>query len=311
MTDTTRTARPLPLLDEDTPTRLQLQKLRNTLRLNAVTSLTGGAFAVAAGAPLARWIGTGHPARVRFVGAGLVLFAVAVLALAGARTSRLLRGTPVVIGADTTWVIASAMTGVAGWYATAGMVIVALVGAQVAALAVRQTTTWHRARTLVQGRAPRLEESPPVEVVHIERRMEADTGTAWAVITDHDLYGRLALNLSGVHATTGDGDQLRRTCTSRGGEAWQEACTLWDDHHRYEIAVDTSNYPYPLAVMRGGWSVTADDETHVRVGMDFRFQPRPGPYGRIFAAAMHAAFPLVLRRILTGWQREMQRRDRP
>ncbi len=95
-------------------------------------------------------------------------------------------------------------------------------------------------------------------------------------------------------------------CTSRDGKTWNESCTLWDDQHRYEITVDTSNYPYPIQVMRGSWSVNPSDNGSI-VGMDFRFQPRPGIAGSVSAVLMNAAFPFVLRRILKGWERELYR----
>jgi hypothetical protein len=34
----------------------------------------------------------------------------------------------------------------------------------------------------------------------------------------------------------------------------------------------------------------------------------PGIKGRVFAALMQAGFPFVLRRILRGWEREIERR---
>jgi hypothetical protein len=89
------------------------------------------------------------------------------------------------------------------------------------------------------------------------------------------------------------------------GEQWSEKCTLWEPAHRYEVAVDTTNYPYPLAEMRGAWFVEDASPGRVRVGMDFRFRPRKGVWGRSFAAAMHAAFPPVLNQIMRGWRREI------
>ena len=87
---------------------------------------------------------------------------------------------------------------------------------------------------------------------------------------------------------------------NRGGDEWSETCTVWDDGHQYDIAVDTSDYPYPLAEMRGSWSTGATSPAVV--SMDFRYRPRPGIRGRLFAAAMQAAFPMVLGRIIRGWR---------
>jgi hypothetical protein len=298
-----------PVVDAQTPIRVAAQRLRNTLRLNALTSASSGLVAAIAGGPVDRLLGTDSPGLVRLIGIGLVGFALGVLAIAGARLSRVLRWSAAVIAADVVWVIASVATIAAGWYSTSGTIAVAAVATMVATFAIRQITT--RRRTLRTGYAGSVDvdESPPVEVVHSDRVVPGDLGVAWSVITDHNLYGRLAPNLSAVRATTNNGASLARTCTNRGGDQWHETCTLWEERHRYEIAVDTSNYPYPLAVMRGSWSVAPQLDGVVRLDMDFRFQPRPGARGRLFAAAMHAAFPVVLRRILRGWEREIARRS--
>lgn len=295
-----------PVVDGHTPVRLAAQRLRNTLRLNSVTSGLGGAFALAAPTVLDGWLDTGRAGWVRAVGAGLVLFAGTVFVVAGARMSRLLRWTPFIVAGDLAWVIASAATIAAGWYATAGDWVIGGVAAMVAVFAVRQAITWQRTRAAAgAGGCP--DEFPPIEVFHSERAVSASPARAWEVITDQDLYGRLAPNLSRVHATTGNGPGLQRSCTNRAGDTWHETCTLWDDHHRFDVAVDTTNYPYPLDEMRGSWSVTPIPTEPGRsvLGMDFRYRPRPGWWGRVFAAAMQAAFPVVLRRILSGWQRHL------
>ena len=146
-----------------------------------------------------------------------------------------------------------------------------------------------------------LDEVPPTEVCHVEAAIDTTPAIAWSVITDHELYGRLAPNLSRVSPTAADGPGLTRTCANRGGDEWSETCTVWDEGHQYDIAVDTSNYPYPLVEMRGSWSTGAT--VPVVVSMDFRYRPRPGIRGRLFAAAMQAAFPMVLGRIIRGWRR--------
>ncbi|MGD9702877.1 MAG: SRPBCC family protein [Ilumatobacteraceae bacterium] len=292
-----------PVVDGHTPTRLAAQRLRNTLRLNAATSLAGGALAAVAPSRVDGWLDTGHAGSVRVVGLGLAVFVVGVVITAGARMSRLLRWVPVVVVGDAVWVLASVVTIFAGWYAVAGDLIVGAVAVMVAAFAFAQCAGWLRTRSSIVDLVA-VDEAPPVEVVHVERQVSVDPGRAWAIVTDHDLYGRLAPNLSRVHATTGNGPGLERTCTNRKGHAWTESCTLWDDGHRFDIAVDTSNYPYPLDVMSGSWSVTAHphDPNRCTVGMDFRYQPTRSIAGRLFAGLMQAAFPFVLRRIVAGWR---------
>ena len=51
------------------------------------------------------------------------------------------------------------------------------------------------------------------------------------------------------------GEPLRRRCTNTTGQDWQETCTVWDEGRRFAVDVDTSDYPYPLRLMRGLWQV--------------------------------------------------------
>lgn len=301
MTSTTQIG---PVVDAATPIRLAAQRLRNTLRLNAATSLAGGLVLVVAPGPLNRLLGTGSPGWVRIVGAGLVLFALDVGALAGARIRRLTTMTPLVSTGDGAWTLASAATIAAGWYSTPGSVIAGAVAVMVGTFGVRQLVLVHRLRLASIGAAdPVLDETPPTEVCHIEATIDATPAGSWSVLTDHDLYGRLAPNLSAVSATGPNGPGLTRTCANRQGEEWHETCTVWDEGRQYDVAVDTSDYPYPLAEMRGSWWTSAT--TPATVGMDFRYRPQPGCRGRVFAAAMQAGFPVVLRRIIRGWRREV------
>ncbi len=294
------------VVDKSTPARAAAQRLRDTLRLNATTSMLGGLTAAVAAGPLDRVLGTGQVTAVRLVGAGLFVFAVDVLAVAGARISRLRRWAPVIVVGDALWVAGSIAAIVAGWFSATGAVVVSLVAVMVGAFAVRQWTSWRRfARVDVRA----VDEAPPVEVVHVERRIDVAPDVVWTVVTDHDLYGRLAPNLSAVRvdghggAISPDGTGLHRTCTNRRGASWREACTLWEPRRRFEVAVDTSDYPYPLTEMRGSWWVVPRDDGGSIAGMDFRFRPSAGVRGRVFAVVMQAAFPVVLRRILRGWER--------
>ena len=84
---------------------------------------------------------------------------------------------------------------------------------------------------------------------------------------------------------------------------------MWNEGRQYDIAVETSDYPYPLAEMRGSWRTGAS--TPAIVGMDFRYRPHHGIRGRLFAAAMQAAFPMVLGHIIRGWRRAASSRAYP
>ncbi len=127
-----------PVVDDQTPVRAAAQRLRNVLRLNATTSLLGGLVCVMAGGWVSTVLGTGHGGIVRVLGLGLIVFATDVAMIAGARTSRLLRWAPMVSVADGVWVVASGLTLAAGWYSTAGMIVVGIVAAMVASFGIAQ-----------------------------------------------------------------------------------------------------------------------------------------------------------------------------
>jgi hypothetical protein len=284
-----------------TPARLAAQRLRNTLRANAATSLAAGMLAAVAPNILDQVLGTSHPGWVRLVGIGLIVFAADVTIVAGAPTVRLARWTKGIVAADVMWVGATIATIRAGWFDFRGAVLLGLAGAVVGSFAAVQ---WRRLRSLRAEAPGGIDDSPPVEISTASTVIEAPVAQVWTVITDHELYGRLAPNLSAVQATAADGAGLTRTCTNRRGHAWHEGCTLWDGGRRFGVEVDTSDYPCPLASMRGAWSVEPDhDQTGTKVVMQFAFQPEATVHGRLFVIAMHALFPLALRRILRGWRR--------
>jgi hypothetical protein len=292
------------VVDHATPVRAAAQALRDTLRLNAATSLAGGIVAAAAAGPLDRLLETGQVAAVRVVGVGLIGFATALVAVSGASIRRLVAVAPWVSAADLAWVAASAATIIIGWFATAGDVVLAGVAAVVAGFGLAQLIhvrrTRHEMRT---APAAVLDEAPPTEIAHASGAVDVDHAVAWRTITDHELFGRLAPNLSGVRVTAPNGPGLTRTCANRAGDEWQETCTRWDDGAVFEVEVDTSDYPYPLDEMRGSWWAAPGPPT--RIGMDYRYRPARGIRGRLFATAVRAVFPIVLRRIRSGWRSAM------
>ncbi len=289
------------VVDAHTQVRSAAQRLRNTLRLNAATSLLGGVAAATVGGPVNTLLGASSTNWVRVVGFGLVLFAIDVAIVAGSNIQKLQTYTPSISAADAVWVGASVTTIALGWFSTRGGVVVGVVAAMVAAFGARQFVLARRLALAAHGIDQTiLTESPPSEIFHCEVPIAEDAASAWSIVTDHALYGRLAPNLGSVVATTPNGPDLARTCSNRSGEQWLESCTLWHDGKQYDIEVDTTNYPYPLAEMRGSWWVRETNPT--TVGMDFRYRPNASIGGRLFAIAMQVGFPLVLRRIMRGWQ---------
>ena len=296
------------VVDAHTPIRSAAQRLRNTLRLNAATSLFGGLAAAVLSGPLNAILGASSTALVRIVGVCLVVFALDVVVVAGSSIRNLKRYTLLISAADLAWVAASIATIALGWLSTTGAVVIGFVAVMVATFGIRQIFL---VRRLVQGSHTAdmvvMNESPPTETFHFQAPIACNPVLGWSIITDHELYGRLAPNLGVVAATAPNGPGLTRSCSNRGGDAWDETCTLWHDGEQFEIEVDTTNYPYPLNEMRGSWWVRQTPST--TLGMDFRYRPTASIRGRLFAIAMQAAFPFVLRRIIRGWQAEAIKRS--
>jgi hypothetical protein len=277
--------------------------------VNAATSLLGGSVAVVAPGFVVRILGTGNGALVRAVGVALIGFSIAVVTIAGARLTRLVRATPLIVAGDVGWVIASIIVITLSGLTRTGVALALALAAAVGTFAVLQYQRKRRLGGREDAGEQVPEESPPVEVIHVERRVSAPADVAWLVVTDHDLYGRLAPNLASVHADRGEGMALQRTCTNRSGRSWSETTTRWEEGVRFEVAVRTDGYPYPLQEMRGSWWVEPDADGSCIVGMDFRYQPCRGIRGRAFAALMQILFPLARRRIMRGWEREILRRS--
>lgn len=114
------------------------QALRTVLRVNASTSLLGGAAAAIAPRTIDGLLDTGQPGWIRVTGIGLTLFAVWVVTISNAPTARLRRGARDVSFGDAAWVIGTVATIAAGWYSMRGAVMVGLVGAMVAVFGARQ-----------------------------------------------------------------------------------------------------------------------------------------------------------------------------
>lgn len=141
-------------------------------------------------------------------------------------------------------------------------------------------------------------------------RFPGSADDVWNVVSDHDLYGRLAPNLSRVAATSSDGPSLTRRCWDRSGKHWDEVCTDWEAGRGFAVEVDTSasDYPYPLSEMRGEWRLEDSDATETTVRIRFAYRAERSPRGAAFAAMMRVAMGPSVRRITRGWRRELERR---
>jgi hypothetical protein len=236
---------------------------------------------------------TGLPAAV---GAGVVAFGVVLARIAVEPAGRLRRLAAWVVAADLVWVAASTMLLTGSDRPTAGMVTIAVVAAVVAALAGWQ----------IAGIAAARADDPlaNVEIVEASAVVAAPPPQLWPLITDNDLYGRLAPNLSTVEVISEPGAPLRRRCTNNGGASWEETCTLWDEGRRYAVEVDTAHYPYPLAVMRGLWQVDPHPDGSL-VTMRFAYQATRSIRGGLFAIVYRPLSAPALAQIFRGWRNRL------
>ena len=122
-----------------------ITKLRVVLTANATTSGLAGLTALVAGERVDEWLDTAHSGWVRVIGAGLVAFAVAVIALSRSDVHSLRRWVPAVSLADGGWVAASVATIVAGWYSSGGAALMGVIAVIVGTFAVAQMRLDERA----------------------------------------------------------------------------------------------------------------------------------------------------------------------
>ncbi len=115
-----------------------ITKLRFVLTANATTSGLAGLTALVAGERVDEWLDTAHPGWVRVIGAGLVAFALAVIALSRSNEQSLRRWVPAVSLADGGWVAASIATIIAGWYSSSGAAIIGAIATIVGTFALTQ-----------------------------------------------------------------------------------------------------------------------------------------------------------------------------
>lgn len=115
-----------------------ITKLRLVLTANATTSGPAGLTALVAGERVDEWLDIAQSGWVRVIGASLVAFALAVIALSRSDEQDLRRWVPAVSLADTGWVAASIATIIAGWYSSRGVAIIGVIAVFVGTFAITQ-----------------------------------------------------------------------------------------------------------------------------------------------------------------------------
>ncbi len=121
-------------------------KLRRVLRLNAANCVVSGTALTVAAGPIDNLLDTGHPGWVRLVGIGLLPFAAICWWAAAGPLQRLRSVTPLIIAGDVTWVVASVVTVLLGWYSGGGIVAVLAMAVVVDVFAVLQFVGWRKLR---------------------------------------------------------------------------------------------------------------------------------------------------------------------
>jgi hypothetical protein len=234
------------------------QRLRAAVRANAAFSGVSGLATMIAAPFVAQSWGLGPAWLFVAIGAGVLGFAVLVSRVSVQPRSALRRQAILVTVADIAWVAASGAVLAFGAPTQSGAVAVTVVAAIVALAALAQISGLVRSRT--------DDALADLEVVEATRTMAGAPEEIWPLLVDHDLYGRLAPNLSSVEVI--------------------------------------SDYPYPLRVMRGLWQVDPHPRGAL-VTMRFAYQADPTVYGGLFGLVFGSVSPVVLRRIFTGWQNQL------
>jgi ribosome-associated toxin RatA of RatAB toxin-antitoxin module len=76
------------------------------------------------------------------------------------------------------------------------------------------------------------------------------------------------------------------------------------------MEVDTSEYPYPLRVMRGTWAVE-DDRGGTRISLRHDYELKYGFAGRVLGVLMRPAFARTCRQMLDSYESTLVLRASP
>jgi hypothetical protein len=131
----------------------------------------------------------------------------------------------------------------------------------------------------------------------ITRKIGAPRADAWAVLSDHSGWGDHAPNLSKSEVVAGSGAGAVRRCYNNAGQGWSETCTLWQPGTRYVMEVDTSDYPYPMSVMRGTFDVDDVGNGSI-IRLRFDYKVKGGPAGRVLGLLLRPVFARTCKGLL-------------
>lgn len=144
----------------------------------------------------------------------------------------------------------------------------------------------------------------------MHRTVDAPRAVVWDVITDHELYGELAPNLSSVAVVEGAGDGMVRRCVDTAGNEWTESCTHWEAGESFAVSVHVAESVFHRRLftrMDGEWGVS-DHDDGVRMTVTFDFEPRYGPLGVLISKYFEYKAPVLVETIFDGWEAEIRSR---
>lgn len=282
------------------------------LGLNAAFSLTVGLILLFAAesaaevlfAETANW----QPTLLRFLGAGLLIFACDLFLMASNRF--ISRGQVLLIsGMDAGWVLGSIFLLAFGGdlFSNSGVMLIEIVALFVAIFAIGQYVGAGKieplkSRASVRATGGKLHAS-------VKRVVNAPVDAVWAVMTDHPRYADVASNISKVEVLSGDGLGMERRCYGPKGENWRETCDLFEDGKvfGFKIHTEAEDYPYPMSDLQGRWTVEPK-----RNGSEFSIDIEAKPTGNfvvqtLFKLAAKRQFKAILIDLADAWSARMER----
>lgn len=146
--------------------------------------------------------------------------------------------------------------------------------------------------------------------VSMRRSIDAPAEVVWDVIIDPDVYATVAPNLSSVKIVEGEGEGMVRRCVDTNGNAWTEACHRWEEGRGFAVAVDTETsdfHRWLFTRFEGEWRLSTREDGVV-ITVQFEFDTKYGPLGRLLARYFEYKAPSLVEAIFDGWEAEIETR---
>lgn len=146
--------------------------------------------------------------------------------------------------------------------------------------------------------------------ISVHRTVDAPAPVVWDVITDHELYGEVAPNLSTVEVLDGEGVGLIRRCVDTNGNEWTESCTRWEDGRGFAVSVDVEQSDFHRRLFsrfEGAWWLS-EHEDGVQITMEFSFDPKYGPLGVLVSKFLEYRASPIVAELLDRWEAEIRSR---